>query len=310
MTNCSSPDIYQMEKSKKKKGKKIRKGETAEDVVAQHILPEIETAKVEERKDELTEESSKKEKKLSKKEKKAKEFREKKKDKLSEHGEKEPNDDNADDESKEISKKRQREEEEDDEGNDEEHGEAGEPDRKKAKAERRRKRKVRFILFVGNLPHGSTRRDVAKHFEAAHPSAIRMRKGYAFLEFTGDEGASQLNVALRFHGTKMRGRKINVELTVGGGGNSVNRRKRLKEKNDQLAKERQLRITKEEQERLEREEKQAKKERKARKYDKNKVKKNPAAALNAINTGAGAANTAADDAALSVIHPSRLRLLK
>jgi nucleolar protein 6 len=46
-------------------------------------------------------------------------------------------------------------------------------------------------------------------------------------------------LALSKHHSDFKGRRINVELTVGGGGNkSENRKKKIKVKNDSLAEER------------------------------------------------------------------------
>ena len=41
-----------------------------------------------------------------------------------------------------------------------------------------------------------------------------------------------MELALRMHHLELRNRKINVELTVGGGGNSETRKLKLKEKNE------------------------------------------------------------------------------
>lgn len=56
-------------------------------------------------------------------------------------------------------------------------------------------------------------------------------KGYAFLEFTDKKALQQ---ALRLHHSELEGRKINVELTAGGGGKSEHRIKKLKERNKGL----------------------------------------------------------------------------
>lgn len=61
-------------------------------------------------------------------------------------------------------------------------------------------------------------------------------KGCAFVEFS--EGACVAQ-ALKLHHSLMEGRKINVEKTVGGGGNGPNRRAKLTEKLDRLTRERQ-----------------------------------------------------------------------
>ena len=56
-------------------------------------------------------------------------------------------------------------------------------------------------------------------------------KGYAFLEFTDKKALQQ---ALRLHHSELEGRKINVELTAGGGGKSEHRVKKLQERNKGL----------------------------------------------------------------------------
>jgi RNA recognition motif-containing protein len=55
--------------------------------------------------------------------------------------------------------------------------------------------------------------------------------GYAFLEFTDKKALQQ---ALRLHHSELEGRKINVELTAGGGGKSEHRVKKLQERNKGL----------------------------------------------------------------------------
>lgn len=107
----------------------------------------------------------------------------------------------------------------------------------------------RFLLFVGNLPYDIQQAELVSHFKNANPDRIRIRKekGIAFLEFDNDnsEIQSKMELALRMHKSTLRNRKINVELTVGGGGNSENRQQKLKEKNDKLEEERRERIRKE-----------------------------------------------------------------
>ena len=56
-------------------------------------------------------------------------------------------------------------------------------------------------------------------------------KGYAFLEFTDKKALQQ---ALRLHHSELEGRKINVELTAGGGGKSEHRVKKLQDRNKGL----------------------------------------------------------------------------
>ncbi|KAK9450944.1 uncharacterized protein V1518DRAFT_412131 [Limtongia smithiae] len=106
--------------------------------------------------------------------------------------------------------------------------------------------KPRFILFIGNLPYAATTESLSKHLAASKPDEIRLAtdkatkkvKGYAFAEFTGDDASIRMNVCLRLHHTELNGRKINVELTAGGGGSGANRQAKLKTKNEGLEQER------------------------------------------------------------------------
>ncbi len=173
--------------------------------------------------------------KLTKKQKKALEFRNKtKKDK--------------NEESKPENKDDQIEKEPSNETN-----EDGEP-KKKRKTRRGKKGKgsnsaPRFLLFVGNLPYDINETELLAHFAAANPDRIRIRteKGIAFLEFDGSGSDIQhkMEVALRMHRSTLRNRKINVELTVGGGGNSNNRLEKIREKNTKLLDERKQRLKEE-----------------------------------------------------------------
>lgn len=108
----------------------------------------------------------------------------------------------------------------------------------------------RFILFVGNLPYDIQQDELVAHFKNASPDRIRLRKekGIAFVEFDNDnkEIQKKMDLALRLHHSVIRKRKINVELTVGGGGNSENRTQKLKDKNEKLDEERRTRIKAEE----------------------------------------------------------------
>lgn len=56
-------------------------------------------------------------------------------------------------------------------------------------------------------------------------------KGFAFVEFVNKVALQQ---ALRLHHTELDGRKINVELTAGGGGKSETRISKVKERNKEL----------------------------------------------------------------------------
>lgn len=113
-------------------------------------------------------------------------------------------------------------------------------------------KKQRFILFVGNLPFDVGVDDIKGHFtdkksSSKGPSSVRLlttktngkgpakSKGCAFLEFANP---AALQRALEYHHTEYNGRKINVELSAGGGGNSHERREKIRAKNEVVDKER------------------------------------------------------------------------
>ena len=152
----------------------------------------------------------------------------------------------------------------------------------------------RFILFVGNLPYSATDISIRAHFKKLEPFTVRHRtdpamkksKGFAFLEFEnydrmktclklyhhsmfdpdkteadtsevanaeeGDEGPKKVK-----HGKAGKGvRRINVELTAGGGGKAEGRKEKIRVKNERLGQQRQRRAEAEMKER----EKKAKEE--------------------------------------------------
>lgn len=136
---------------------------------------------------------------------------------------------------------------------------------------------ARFILFVGNLPYSCTVPDLQKVFKSSKPDLIRLRpdKGIAFLEFhpiafkNKDENKDEkevdkleidgeevtvddanyssqiqkrMDIALLQNGRTIENRKIKVELTVGGGGNSEDRREKIGKKNNKMDIERTIRL--------------------------------------------------------------------
>ncbi|ODV98234.1 hypothetical protein PACTADRAFT_36648 [Pachysolen tannophilus NRRL Y-2460] len=117
----------------------------------------------------------------------------------------------------------------------------------------------RFILFIGNLPYDVTNDELMKHFQKSKPDRIRLRaeKGIAFMEFysTNDDIRKKIDIALAMHHSLLRNRKINVELTVGGGGNSENRLEKIKLKNEKLLIERRNKIITEENKKRDKKEK-------------------------------------------------------
>ncbi|MDP2438760.1 MAG: RNA-binding protein [archaeon] len=99
-----------------------------------------------------------------------------------------------------------------------------------------RQSKSRFILFIGNIPHAATEPQLRTFFKSCGTiSAIRLRKGYCFLELADSYSVQK---ALTYHHSLLDGRKINVLLSAGGGGNSEARRKKIEEKNKVLEEER------------------------------------------------------------------------
>jgi nucleolar protein 6 len=117
----------------------------------------------------------------------------------------------------------------------------------------------RYLLFVGNLPHQPSEKllpALKAHFPT-EPTQIRIPtkkstnapQGFAFVEF---DTAPALEKALRCHHTVLLGRKINVELTAGGGGHGEYRTEKIRKRNEGLEEERQRRL---EEERKEKEKK-------------------------------------------------------
>lgn len=173
-------------------------------------------------------------------------------------------------------------------------------------------KKPRFIVFIGNLPFSTTDASLDKHFEKLKPYTLRHRtdkktkksKGFAFIEF---EDYDRMKTCLKIyhHSTfdpenpglregeqepeseqsrrqQKRGqaRKINVELTAGGGGGTEARMEKIKAKNVKLDEQRARRADAERKE---------------------KVRKQRKAAL----AGGGEAE-AAKDSPPTGIHPSRM----
>lgn len=114
----------------------------------------------------------------------------------------------------------------------------------------------RFILFVGNLPFSYQVQELETHFQSCKPDVIRPRdkKGFAFVEYSGDDASRRMTIALsKLHHSLFMGRKINVELTAGGGGNTQNRKMKIQEKNAKLEESRKADFEKQEKERKEKE---------------------------------------------------------
>ncbi|KAL2149886.1 hypothetical protein VTH82DRAFT_7562 [Thermothelomyces myriococcoides] len=119
---------------------------------------------------------------------------------------------------------------------------------------------TRFICFVGNLPYTATADSVRAHFATLQPTSVRLltrrddptkSRGIAFVEFGSYD---RMKTCLqKFHHTqfddgKSPPRRINVELTAGGGGKTAARLEKIKQKNAKLNEERAQRMKKEKEE--------------------------------------------------------------
>ncbi|KAK4102145.1 hypothetical protein N658DRAFT_353317 [Parathielavia hyrcaniae] len=120
---------------------------------------------------------------------------------------------------------------------------------------------ARFICFVGNLPYTATADSVRAHFSTLQPTSVRLltqrddprkSRGIAFVEFGRYD---HMKTCLKkFHhtefddGGKSPARRINVELTAGGGGKTAARQDKIKQKNAKLNEERANRMQREEEE--------------------------------------------------------------
>lgn len=91
-------------------------------------------------------------------------------------------------------------------------------------------------MIAGNIPR--VRLMTTKPKEGEQESKP---KGFAFLEFTAP---TALQNALKLHHSTLSGRKINVELSAGGGGNSEARRAKIDTARTKLDKERSDKIKK------------------------------------------------------------------
>lgn len=115
----------------------------------------------------------------------------------------------------------------------------------------RHQKNARFICFVGNLPYSATADSLRKHFEKNPPASVRVAtekdkptkcRGFGFIEF---DNYDRMKTCLKlyhhsmFDDGKYPPRRINVELTAGGGGKSEHRRAKIEAKNKKLNEERQ-----------------------------------------------------------------------
>ncbi|KAH9821117.1 hypothetical protein DFH28DRAFT_579835 [Melampsora americana] len=140
----------------------------------------------------------------------------------------------------------------------------------KKEEEDQKRKSSKLILFVGNLPFDMTHEKLKSFFLEhceeepevrlmTHKSSNQpsekpnhLTKGCGFVEF---KTSAALQKALRLHHTPMssestgeenqkKSRKINIELTAGGGGRSENRLKKIKDSKERLDKQREKRIEK------------------------------------------------------------------
>lgn len=110
------------------------------------------------------------------------------------------------------------------------------------------KEKKRYILFVGNLPYTADMSSVMEYFKKHGTPAKEVRmlsdkttgkpRGCCFVEF--DTSRTQQG-ALKLHHMFFEGRKINIEVTCGGGGNTEARRAKIKKRNLKIEELRQKR---------------------------------------------------------------------
>ncbi|KAF2651794.1 hypothetical protein K491DRAFT_706832 [Lophiostoma macrostomum CBS 122681] len=165
-------------------------------------------------------------------------------------------------------------------------------------------KKDRFIVFVGNLPYSATKDELQTHFSKIGPTDIRIMtdkntgkpKGFAFVEF---DRFDRMQTCLKKYnhsifGDGKKGRKINVELTAGGGGNTSARIFKIQSKNEKLHNER-------ERDREKRSELEAKQD--ERKKKKEQLQKSGKKAYQGSDSNEQAEENGG-------IHPSRLAMLQ
>ncbi|XP_053991039.1 uncharacterized protein LOC128883075 isoform X2 [Hylaeus volcanicus] len=106
-----------------------------------------------------------------------------------------------------------------------------------------KKKQKRYILFVGNLPYGITKKQLATFFKGLDVISLRLLDskidkkphGCAFVEL---KTSKDFTAGLKYHRQMLDGRCIRVERTVGGGGKGKSRQQKLKQVNRKLRKSR------------------------------------------------------------------------
>ncbi|PHH66397.1 hypothetical protein CDD81_7452 [Ophiocordyceps australis] len=115
----------------------------------------------------------------------------------------------------------------------------------------------RHIVFVGNLPYTATTASIKAHFAPVQPVAVRcltqrkdvsLCRGVAFVDLPSAK--AQRTCLDRFHHStfddgQSPSRKINVELTAGGGGKTKHRTEKILQRNKKLDENRSKRIEQE-----------------------------------------------------------------
>lgn len=122
----------------------------------------------------------------------------------------------------------------------------------------KKEKKNRFIVFVGNLPYTANAATIRQHFASVKPDGVRCMskdgkentcRGFAFIEFAQPTNMRTCLDKLHhsiFNDGLSPARKINVELSAGGGGNkSTYRKEKIKARNAELDVNRAKRIQKE-----------------------------------------------------------------
>ncbi|KAF2104014.1 hypothetical protein NA57DRAFT_70227 [Rhizodiscina lignyota] len=173
----------------------------------------------------------------------------------------------------------------------------------------------RFIVFVGNLPYLATAQSIKDHFKKIAPFKVRlssdkktgMSNGYAFLEFDRFDRMKTC-LELYHHSHFIEGkdsRKINVELTAGGGGHGEARKSKIQAKNEKLQEERSERKIKERR-REESHTRKIQKQTKKRKEMREKRHNRPTGANGTVvGSNHKSTNGSADQVNHDGIHPSR-----
>ncbi|GAQ44706.1 hypothetical protein AtubIFM55763_008604 [Aspergillus tubingensis] len=269
---ATSPEVKKAKREDKKE-KKEKKEKKKERKVEEEVVEEVPVVeKEEEKKEKKKDKKDKKEKKEKKEKKDKKEKKEKKSEPEPEAmdvdetpAEKEPVAEAEPEVTKEEKKekkkdkkekkdkkdkKSKKEKKQQEETNTEAQPTNGETE-EAAEQEGQNKKNARFICFVGNLPYSADKESLTKHFEKITPVSVRVAtqvdkptkcRGFGFIEF---DNYDRMKTCLKlyhhsmFNDGKYPPRRINVELTAGGGGNSKDRKEKIEAKNKKLFEERQ-----------------------------------------------------------------------